>query len=119
MVARIGHQSCWRVIATVVLNGETLQTAQACSDKPNTDTPTGRYEKTGLERTQSVLNRKVGYRVWVSPRNAQRGGRRAETSIKSDSPSRSRNPKCYVKFNVILGGRSLSMTGLSAALLEA
>ena len=47
-------KSCWRVIATVVLNGETLQTAQRAATNPNTDTPTGRYEKTGLERTQSV-----------------------------------------------------------------
>ena len=48
-------KSCWRVIATVVLNGETLQTAQArAATYPNTNTDTGRYEKTGLERTQSV-----------------------------------------------------------------
>ena len=105
--------------ATVVLNGETLQTAQRAATNPNTDTPTGRYEKTGLERTQSVLNRKVGYRVWVSPRNAQRGGRGGETRLKSDSPSRSRNPESYVKFNVTDGRRSLSKTGLGASLLEA
>jgi hypothetical protein len=53
-------KSCWRVGATVVLNGETLQTAQRAATNPNTDTPTGRYEKTGLERTQSVLNRESG-----------------------------------------------------------
>ena len=47
-------KSCWRVIATVVLNGETLQTAQRAATYPNTNTDTGRYEKTGLERTQSV-----------------------------------------------------------------
>ena len=53
-------KSCWCVGATVVLNGETLQTAQRAATNPNTDTPTGRYEKTGLERTQSVLNRESG-----------------------------------------------------------
>ena len=47
-------KSCWRVIATVVLNGETLQTAQGVATYPNTNTDTGRYEKTGLERKQSV-----------------------------------------------------------------
>ena len=54
MVTRIDIKSCWRVIATVVLNGETLQTAQGAATYPNTNTDTGRYEKTGLERTQSV-----------------------------------------------------------------
>ena len=50
------HQVLRRVIATVVLNGETLQTAQGAATYPNnTNMPdTGRYEKTGLERTQSV-----------------------------------------------------------------
>ena len=46
-------KSCWRVIATVVLNGETLQ-QHSVQTYPNTNTDTGRYEKTGLERTQSV-----------------------------------------------------------------
>ena len=27
-------KSCWRVIATVVLNGETSANSTACSDKP-------------------------------------------------------------------------------------
>ena len=57
MVARIDIKSCWRVIATVVLNGETLQTAQRAATNPNTDTPTGRYEKnrprTHTERSES------------------------------------------------------------------
>ena len=55
MVARIDIKSCWRVIATVVLNGERLcKQHKRAATYPNTNTDTGRYEKTGLERTQSV-----------------------------------------------------------------
>ena len=78
--------------ATVVLNGETLQTAQRAATNPNTDTPTGRYEKTGLERTQSVLNRESGLSgVGKSSEHAE-GAAEAGNSSQSDSPSRSRNP---------------------------
>ena len=49
-------KSCWRVIATVVLNEGRLckQQHKRAATYPNTNTDTGRYEKTGLERTQSV-----------------------------------------------------------------
>ena len=50
-------KSCWRVIATVVLNGETLQTAQGVATYPNTNTDTGRYEKTGFRTHAKRLNR--------------------------------------------------------------
>ena len=55
MVTRIGHQellACNRNGRAE--RGETLQTAQGVATYPNTNTDTGRYEKTGLERTQSV-----------------------------------------------------------------
>ena len=54
MVARIDIKSCWRVIATVVLNGRLCKQHKRAATYPNTNTDTGRYEKTGLERTQSV-----------------------------------------------------------------
>ena len=67
--------------ATVVLNGETLQTAQRAATNPNTDTPTGRYEKTGLERTQSVLNRESGLSgVGKSSERAEGRQRRGNSS---------------------------------------
>ena len=47
-------KSCWRVIATVVLNGRLCKQHKRAATYPNTNTDTGRYEKTGLERTQSV-----------------------------------------------------------------
>ena len=47
-------KSCWRVIATVVLNGRLCKQHKRAATYPNTNTDTGRYEKTGLERTKSV-----------------------------------------------------------------
>ena len=90
MVTRIDIKSCWRVIATVVLNGETLQTAQRVATYPNTNTDTGRYEKNRPRTHAKRLNRDSVVLGVGKPSNAQRGGRSGETRLKSDSPNWSR-----------------------------
>ena len=55
MVARIGHQellACNRNGRAE--RGDSCKQHKRVATYPNTNTDTGRYEKTGLERTQSV-----------------------------------------------------------------
>ena len=77
MVTRIGHQE----LLACNRNGRAERGDSANSTKrvktyPNTNTDTGRYEKTGLETHAKRLNR-VLYWVWVSlrtRRGAAEGG---------------------------------------------
>ena len=113
-------KSCWRVIATVVLNGGDSANSTSVQRLTPTriQTQAGRYEN--RPRTHAKrLNRDSVVLGVGKPSERAEGRQKRETRLKSDSPNWSRNLRSYVKFNVTTGRRSLSMTGLGASSLEA
>ena len=91
--ARFGIMSCCRAGARVGLNGETLQRPKRAAAHRSTGKPSGRYEKTGLERPRRSESGE-GVNGWWCSIGACRGAAvlgklRASPIVRSWS----RNPK--------------------------